>query len=99
MTSRWPGATVFGLEMALACTIAWTGTPCFRAMISSVSPGPTMTAVPPCQSQLPGAAAGAAAGIGAVRTAPVTSGVVGGAYWYGGGAPIGGTGAAASRDA
>src|SRR5579864_4601128 len=90
-----------GLVIAFACKIAWTGTPCLRAMPSRVSPGPTTTAVPPSQSQLPDAAAGATGAIGAVRTAPVTSGAVGGAYWYGGGAPIGGsTGAAATcRDA
>src|SRR5580704_7952317 len=100
MTRRWPGTTEAGLVIAFACMIAWTGTPCLRATPSRVSPGPRTTAVPPSQSQLPDAAAGVAGAIGAVRTAPVTSGAMGGAYWYGwygGGAPIGGsTGAAAT---
>src|SRR5258708_40211602 len=49
-----------GLVMLFACMMAETGTPCWREIISSVSPGATVMGVPPSQVQAGG---GGAAGI------------------------------------
>ena len=45
-----------GLVMLLACMMAETGTPCWREIISSVSPGATVIGVPPSQVQVAAAA-------------------------------------------
>ena len=50
---RWPGRIADGLDRLLTCMIAEAGTPCLRAMPSSVSFCPTMTAEPPSQVQRP----------------------------------------------
>ena len=60
-----------GLVMLLACMMAETGTPCWREIISSVSPGATVIGVPPSQVQ--------AGGGGAAGTEPVIS-VLRGSY-------------------
>ena len=54
-----------GLVMLLACMMAETGTPCWREIISSVSPGATVIGVPPSQVQVGGG--------GAAASDPVTS--------------------------
>jgi hypothetical protein len=58
--------------MLLACMIAEAGTPWRRAMVSTVSPGATVTGVPPSQVQFE-----TGAGLGAGATDPVTSGLTG----------------------
>src|SRR6516165_1465916 len=68
MTSCCPGWTSAGGVRLLAFMMAGAGTPYRRAMVSMVSPGPTVTGVPPSQLQCP-----LGAGLGVV-TAPVTSG-------------------------
>src|SRR5271156_832678 len=65
ITRCWPGRTIAGLVMLLASMTAETGTPWRCAIISSVSPGATVTGVPPSQVQTGG---GGGAGI-----EPVTS--------------------------
>src|SRR5690242_16378985 len=58
--------------MLFACRIAFAGTPCRRAIESSVSPCATMIAVPPSQLQFCAAGAGWR-GYDDVLTEPVTS--------------------------
>jgi len=47
-----------GLVMLLACMMAETGTPCWREIISSVSPGATVIGVPPSQVKRGGGGGG-----------------------------------------
>src|SRR5258706_14305082 len=63
-----------GAAILLACMMAEAGTPWRRAMVSTVSPGATVTGVPPSQVQFE-TGAGLSAGAGA--TDPVTSGLTG----------------------
>src|SRR5580698_876485 len=64
--TRWsPGCTMAGLVMLLACMMAETGTPCWREIMSKVSPGAIVIGVPPSQVQ--------AGGGGAAGTEPVIS--------------------------
>src|SRR5882757_7058385 len=65
---------VAGEVMLFACMIAETGTPWRCAMLSMLSPGATVTAVPPSQLQFDAAGFG-----GGAATDPVTSGVAGAA--------------------
>src|SRR5580704_12678611 len=67
MTTRCPGCSDDTEVSPFACMIAADGTPYRRDSVSTVSPGATVTAVPPSQSQLCRAAAGAG------LTAPVIS--------------------------
>ena len=47
-----------GLVMLLACMMRRAGTPCRRAIVSRVSPGSTVTGVPPSQVQAGGGGGG-----------------------------------------
>src|SRR5262245_32272445 len=67
MTSCCPGWMVPAGLRLLACTMAEAGTPWRREMLSTVSPGATVTGVPPSRLQWPPAPGLAAA------TDPVTS--------------------------
>src|SRR5216684_3824862 len=68
MTNCWPGWIAPGGVRLLACMMAEAGTPWRREMLSTVSPGATVTGVPPSQVQWP-----LGAGLGAAATDPVTS--------------------------
>src|SRR6202012_6249846 len=51
ITRCWPGCTAAGVGMPFASISAETGTPWARAIVSRVSPGPTVMGVPPSQVQ------------------------------------------------
>src|SRR6516164_4740323 len=53
MTMRWPGRIAFVSLRLLVCRNAEAGTPYLRAMLSTVSPAPTVTGEPPSQVQCP----------------------------------------------
>src|ERR1700686_5053950 len=82
MTRRWPTWIALGEERLLASRMIATGTPWRRAMLSMVSPGATVTGMPPSQLHCPDAVGLRTIDAGAA-TDPVTSGPGAGLYGAG----------------